>query len=119
MNRPATIGLAASAAAAALVLAACEGSGGGGPGPSPPAGYNAAITKVVNPSSHKGGTLTFADSGAPDSADPGNTSDPFMWNLARLYTMTLMTYKSERRHHAELLHHRDRLAGDEGCRDPA
>ena len=94
MNRPRTIGLAVSAAAAALVLAACEGSGGGGPGPSPPAGYNAAITKVVSPSSHKGGTLTFADSGAPDSADPGNTSDPFMWNLARLYTMTLMTYRS-------------------------
>ena len=61
--------------------------------PRPPA-YNAAITKVVSPSSHKGGTLTFADSGAPDSADPGNTSDPFMWNLARLYTMTLMTYRS-------------------------
>ena len=94
VRKPRTIGLAGSAAAAALALAACTGSGGGGPGSSPPAGYNAAITKVVNPSSHKGGTLTFADSGTPDSADPGNTSYPFMWNLARLYTMPLMTYKS-------------------------
>ncbi len=94
MRKPRTIGLAGFAAAAALALAACTGSSGGGPGSSPAAGYNAAITKVVSPSSHKGGTLTFADSGAPDSTDPGNTSYPFMWNLARLYTMPLMTYKS-------------------------
>jgi peptide/nickel transport system substrate-binding protein len=94
MRRPRTAGLAASAAAAALALAACGGGSGGGPGSSPPAGYNAAITKVVNASSHKGGTLTFADSGAPDSTDPGNTSYPFMWNLARLYTMPLRTYRS-------------------------
>ena len=49
---------------------------------------------MVNPSSHKGGTLTFGDSSTPDSTDPGNTYYAFMWNLTRLYTMPLMTYKS-------------------------
>ncbi len=49
---------------------------------------------MVNPSSHKGGTLSFGDSSTPDSTDPGNTYYAFMWNLTRLYTMPLMTYKS-------------------------
>src|ERR1019366_8580490 len=48
----------------------------------------------VNPSTHKGGTLTFGDSSTPDSTDPGNTYYAFMWNFTRLYTMPLMTYKS-------------------------
>jgi peptide/nickel transport system substrate-binding protein len=91
--RPGTIALAACGTAAALALAACGGSGNGS-GSSPPAGYNAAITKIVNQSSHKGGTLRFGDSGTPDSTDPGNTYYPYMWNLTRLYTMPLMTYKS-------------------------
>ncbi len=96
MRRPRTIGLAALGAAAALALAACGGgsSGGSSPSSSSAAGFNAAVTKVVNPSSHKGGTLTFGDSSTPDSTDPGNTYYAFMWNLTRLYTMPLMTYKS-------------------------
>ena len=49
---------------------------------------------MVNPSTHKGGTLTFGNSSTPDSTDPGNTYYAFMWNFARLYTMPLMTYKS-------------------------
>jgi peptide/nickel transport system substrate-binding protein len=99
MRRPRTIGLAALGAAAALALAACgggssgSGSGGSGGSSSSPT-FNAAVTKVVNPSSHKGGTLTFGDSSTPDSTDPGNTYYAFMWNLTRLYTMPLMTYKS-------------------------
>jgi peptide/nickel transport system substrate-binding protein len=98
MRRPRTIGLAALGAAAALALAACGGSSGSGSGSSSSsssaAGFNAAVTSVVNPSSHKGGTLTFGDSSTPDSTDPGNTYYAFMWNLTRLYTMPLMTYKS-------------------------
>jgi peptide/nickel transport system substrate-binding protein len=98
MRRPRTIGLAALGAAAALALAACGGgsggSGGSGSGSSSSATFNAAVTKVVNPSTHKGGTLTFGDSSTPDSTDPGNTYYAFMWNLTRLYTMPLMTYKS-------------------------
>ena len=100
MRKPRTIGLAALGAAAALALAACgggssgSGSGSSSSGSSSSAGFNAAVTKVVNPSTHKGGTLTFGDSSTPDSTDPGNTYYAFMWNLTRLYTMPLMTYKS-------------------------
>ena len=98
MRSPRTIGLAALGAAAALALAACgggsSGSGSSGGSSSSSPTFNAAVTKVVNPSSHKGGTLTFGDSSTPDSTDPGNTYYAFMWNLTRLYTMPLMTYKS-------------------------
>ena len=90
--------LAVLSGAAALALAACGGSSNGsnssGSGASGPASFNAAITKVVNPSTHKGGTLSFGLSSTPDSTDPGNTYYAFMWNFARLYTMPLMTYKS-------------------------
>jgi len=90
------MGLAAVGAVATLALAACGGgsSSGGGGGSSSGAGFNAAVTKVVNPSNHKGGTLTFGFSSTPDSTDPGNTYYAFMWNFTRLYTMPLMTYKS-------------------------
>jgi peptide/nickel transport system substrate-binding protein len=98
MRRRSTIGLASIAVAAALTLAACgssgSGSGSGGSGSSSAAGFNAAVTSVVNPSTHKGGTLTFGESSTPDSMDPGNTYYAFMWNITRLYTMPLMTYKS-------------------------
>jgi peptide/nickel transport system substrate-binding protein len=95
------MGLAALAATAALALAACGGSSGGSGSSgsssgssSTAAGFNAAITKVVSPSTKKGGTLTFGDSSTTDSTDPGNTYYAFSWNLTRLYTMPLMTYKS-------------------------
>ena len=80
MRRRRTIGLAAFGAAAALALAACGGSSGGGGsgsggsgGSSSNAAFNAGITSVVNPSTQKGGTLTFDWRSAPDSFDPGNT----------------------------------------------
>src|SRR6516225_9419228 len=96
MQRRRIMCLAAIGAAGALALAACSSSsttGGGGGGAA--AGFNAGSTSVVNPSSHKGGTLAFASSAAiPDSTDPGNTYYAQMWNLTRLYTMPLMTYKS-------------------------
>src|SRR6266567_8375571 len=95
MRRRRITGLAAFGAVAMLVLSACGGSSGSGSsGSSSSATFNAAVTKVVNPSTHKGGTLTFGDSSTPDSTDPGNTYYAFMWNLARFYTMPLMTYKS-------------------------
>ena len=98
MKRHRSIWLAVFGGLATLALAACGGGSssgsGGSSGTSTSAGFNAAITKVVNPSSHKGGTLSFGLSSTPDSTDPGNTYYAFMWNLARLYTMPLMTYKS-------------------------
>src|SRR5690348_15847575 len=100
MERRRIMGLAAFGAVATLALAACGGgssSGGGsgsGSGSSSGAGFNAAVTGVVNPSSHKGGTISFGLSSTPDSTDPGNTYNAFMWNFTRLYTMPMMTYKS-------------------------
>ncbi len=89
------MGLAALGSAAALALAACGGgSSGGGGTSSSPAGFNAAVTSIVNPSTHKGGTLSFGLSSTPDSTDPANTYYAWMWNFSRLYTMPLMTYKS-------------------------
>ena len=88
MRRDRTIWLAAFGGLAALALAACGGGSSGGSGSGSGTGtssspaFNAAITKVVNPSSHKGGTLTFGDSSTPDSTDPGNTYYAFMWNLS-------------------------------------
>jgi peptide/nickel transport system substrate-binding protein len=90
------LGLAAFAAAGALVLAACGGSSGGS-GTSTNGGsasFNMAVSGVVNPSTHKGGTLTYGNSSTPDSTDPGNTYYANMWNFTRLYAMPLMTYKS-------------------------
>jgi peptide/nickel transport system substrate-binding protein len=90
--------LAALGAAATLTIAACSSStspGSPGTGPSSPAGFNAAVTKVVNPSNTKtNGTISFGLSSTPDSTDPANTYYAFMWNFTRLYTMPLMTYKS-------------------------
>ena len=94
MRRRRTFGLAALGLSAALALGACSSSGSsssGGSGGSTSAAYGAAVTSVVNPSSAKGGTLTFGNSSAPDSTDPGNTYYGYMWDFVRLYTMPLMT----------------------------
>jgi ABC-type transport system substrate-binding protein/serine/threonine protein kinase len=58
------------------------------------AGYNAALTEVVNPSDHSGGTLTLAAAGLPDSFDPGNTYQPWVWDLSQLYATPLVTYRA-------------------------
>jgi peptide/nickel transport system substrate-binding protein len=95
MIRRRTFPFAAAGLAAALGIAACSSGGGGGGGPQPQsAGYGAAVNKVVNPSSHKGGTLVFDDSSVPDSTDPGNTYYAHMWNIIRLWGRSLVTYKS-------------------------
>jgi len=96
MKRRGFTGLAAIGAVATFALAACGGGGSssGGGGGTSSAAFNAAVTGVVNPSNHKGGTISFGLSSTPDSTDPGNTYYAFMWNFTRLYTMPLMTYKS-------------------------
>ena len=95
MKRRRIAGLAAVSAVAALTLAACGSGGSSSSGPTTaPVTYNQANTQVVNPSTHKGGTLTFGLSNTPDSTDPGNTYYAFMWNTVRLYGLPLTTYKS-------------------------
>ena len=92
MRRRRTFWIAATGAAAILVLAACSSGGGNGNGngnggnPSSGAAYGAGITSVVNPSTHKGGTLTFDWRSAPDSFDPGNTYFAADWDFARFYS---------------------------------
>ena len=95
MKRRRIAGLAAVSAVAALALAACGSSGTSSSGPTTaPVAFNEANTQVVNPSTHKGGTLTFGLSNTPDSTDPGNTYYAFMWNTVRLYGLPLTTFKS-------------------------
>jgi peptide/nickel transport system substrate-binding protein len=87
--------VAAVGAALSLGLAACGSGGSGGSGGSAPgAGYNAAINGAVNASSTKGGTLTFDNALDFDSADPGNTYYGWSLNMARLWSRTLVTFKS-------------------------
>jgi peptide/nickel transport system substrate-binding protein len=94
MERRRIMGLA-TVGVAALALAACGGGGSSGSGgSSSTASFNAAVRGVVNPSSKKGGTLSFGFSSTPDSTDPGDTYYAFMWDFVRLYTMPLMTYRS-------------------------
>jgi peptide/nickel transport system substrate-binding protein len=94
MNRHNGFALWAIGAAAAVGLSACGSAPETVPSPQSDVRYNAAIGAVVNPSSHKGGTIDFNNSSVPDSTDPGNTYYAFMWNTVRLYGRALITYKS-------------------------
>jgi peptide/nickel transport system substrate-binding protein len=86
----------ALSAVAALVLAACGGgnvassggSGGGG------GGGAADANGVHNPSTEKGGTLRFANSGDWDSLDPADTYYAYSWDFIRLYGRSLVMFKS-------------------------
>ncbi|MBC6470653.1 ABC transporter substrate-binding protein [Actinomadura alba] len=55
---------------------------------------DAALTKVLNPSSTKGGTLRMRHSVDFDSIDPGDMYQTSSWNFSRLYARSLLTYKS-------------------------
>ena len=94
MIRHRTIAFAASSAAAVLVVAACGSSGGGASSTSSSATFNASVKSVVRPSAHKGGTIIFDTTGAPDSTDAGNTYYAYNLNFTRLYATPLITYKA-------------------------
>lgn len=55
--------------------------------------FNGAMGKVLNPSTKKGGTLKFANSGDWDSLDPGETYYGYSWNFLRLYGRSLLMFK--------------------------
>jgi len=80
----------------ALSLSACGGSdnnsGGSSGGDTAKAEFNAAMTKVFNPSDKKGGIVKFADEGAPDSVDTGDTYYGYSWNTVRLYSRALTMF---------------------------
>lgn len=49
------------------------------------------VTDERSPSSEAGGTLRVV-AGTPDSLDPARSYFPWVWNIMRLYTRTLVTY---------------------------
>jgi peptide/nickel transport system substrate-binding protein len=93
-----TTKIAAAAAAAALVASvatACSSSKGGGGGTSAAdtIKFNYGLTGVVNPSTHKGGTLVLGGSQDLDSVDPVNQYYAYSWDFSRYYARTLVQYK--------------------------
>lgn len=82
----------AVASSAGLLLAGCSKADDGTDTPKG-AGVNAATKGVVNASTHKGGTVTYASSDAPESLDPGNMYYAYGYNFSRLYARPLMTFK--------------------------
>jgi peptide/nickel transport system substrate-binding protein len=97
MKRRSVAAIALSTAAA-LALAACSSndtnSAGNGSGNSATPEYNAAVGKVFNPSTAKGGTLRIANSGDWDSLDPADTYYAYSWNFIRLYGRSLVMFQS-------------------------
>ena len=89
--------LVAGAAALAMTLsaAACSGSDADKTDSSNAAKpeFNAALTKVFNPSEKKGGTIRLANEGDWDSLDPGETYYGYSWNFLRLYGRGLLMFK--------------------------
>jgi len=97
--------LAAGAATLAVVLAACGSSGGkkspnktnanssGSNNNSGPAGFNAAVDKVINQSTKTGGTLHLGATADCDSWDPKIAYYGWCLNMQRLYTRKLIEYK--------------------------
>jgi len=101
MKRRGTIATATAAALAALVVTACSSggtsstTGTGSSGNNTSANFfNKGLTQVMNPSTHKGGTVTYESHAAPDSFDGGNTYYAWVLNFSRLYEMAMFTYKS-------------------------
>jgi len=95
MSRRRTGGLAALGVSAALAIAACSSGGGSSSSTTTSSvAFNTGVNSVVNPSTQKGGTLTFDNTSGPDSTDGGNTYYSFNLNFTRLYATPLTTYKS-------------------------
>jgi peptide/nickel transport system substrate-binding protein len=93
--------VAACAVTAGVTLAACSSSGTSSNGSTSNGGtsggnasFNAGLNSVVNPSSGKGGTLTYGVAATPDSFDGGNEYYAWTLNMSRLWATPLTTYKS-------------------------
>jgi peptide/nickel transport system substrate-binding protein len=87
--------LVAGVAVLALTLSsACSGSDStdNGSAAAKPE-FNAAMTKVFNPSEKKGGTIRLANAGDWDTLDPGETYYGYSWNFLRLYGRSLVMFK--------------------------
>jgi peptide/nickel transport system substrate-binding protein len=87
--------IAASAVAVAALLstAACGGGGSDGNGAGDAPGFNAAKSKIANPSDKKGGTLKFIGTQDADSWDTTRGYYGFAWDFMRYYSRTLVSSK--------------------------
>ncbi|WP_405478444.1 ABC transporter substrate-binding protein [Streptomyces sp. NBC_00009] len=94
--RRSSLAAVAAIGSVSLLLAGCsKADDGNGDGKTKSAGADAATKKMVNASTKKGGTVTYAMSDVPDSFDPGNTYYAYMYNFSRLYARPLMTFKPD------------------------
>ncbi|MFE2989874.1 ABC transporter substrate-binding protein [Streptomyces sp. NPDC059262] len=93
--RRSSLAAVAAIGSVSLLLAGCSKADDGSDGSNKSAGANAATKDVVNASTKKGGTVTYAMSDVPDSFDPGNTYYAYMYNFSRLYARPLMTFKPD------------------------
>jgi peptide/nickel transport system substrate-binding protein len=90
--------LVAGPAALALLLTACSGNGSTPPGSGnsgSAVAYNAAVSGVVNPSTHKGGVLKLVTDADADSYDGARFYYAWMFNFSRFYLRTLVTAAAE------------------------
>jgi peptide/nickel transport system substrate-binding protein len=94
-RRSAFSAVVTASAALALVLTGCSSSKSPGTTTNngAKAAFNAANGQIFNPSTKKGGTLTFANSGDWDSTDPADTYYGYSWNFIRLYGRSLTMFK--------------------------
>ncbi|MFB9410162.1 ABC transporter substrate-binding protein [Dactylosporangium matsuzakiense] len=81
-----------SAVVVAMLLAGgCAGKDSGTGEETAAGGYDAGLTRVVNPSATSGGTLRLASANDADSWDPTRSYINAVYNLQRLYVRTLLT----------------------------
>jgi peptide/nickel transport system substrate-binding protein len=98
MRNKRIVAATAMMAAVGLSVAACGSShstGSSSTGSSAGAGYNAALTSVVNPSTSTTGNVVLEDSSALQSADPGATYDATDWNVSRLWARTMLAFANQ------------------------
>ena len=93
-RRPAIAALAA-ATAFALVLTGCGSSTSSSSSSTKTATpkFNAANGAIFNPSTKKGGTITYANSGDWDNLDPADTYYGYSWDFIRYYGRSLVMFK--------------------------
>ena len=92
MNKHRIIAAAAIATSLTTVATACGSSSPSGAGGTSKAGYNAASTAVVNPSTKTGGTLKLATASDFDSTDGGDSYYAWTQNFMTFYTRPLTTF---------------------------
>ncbi len=79
--------------AAAMALVGCT-SGSTGTTSNGAAAFNDSVSKIVNPSTVQGGTVKLLAAGDCDSWDPQRTYYGWCWNMQRIFTRSLIGYKT-------------------------